>query len=192
VILWLASGSPRRKALLEAAGYGLEVQPSDIDEARRADEEPVEYAGRLAREKAAVAPAGRLTVAADTVVHFEGRVFDKPESREGAVAHLMTLSGRWHSVTTGTCVRLGDRERSFTVTTQVRFRELTLAEVRAYVATGEADDKAGAYGIQGTGGALVAEVRGSWNNVVGLPLEQTIDALRELGGDALESSRGRH
>ncbi len=177
---WLASGSPRRRQLLTWAGWEVEVHPPDVDETVHPHEDPVAYALRLAREKAATAPGQRLALAADTVVHRDGQVFDKPSSREMARAHLLSLSDGWHAVTTGFCVRRGPRERSLAITSRVRFRVLTPPEVSAYVASGEADDKAGAYGIQGRGGSLVAEVRGSWTNVMGLPLEEVLEALADL------------
>jgi len=151
-----------------------------VDEVRCADESPVDYAQRLAVTKSATGPDDSVVVAADTVVHRRGRVYGKPESRAQAHAMLEDLSGGWHTVTTGVCVRQGVRSRSFQVSTQVRFRVLPADEVERYVASGEADDKAGAYGIQGLGGALVAEVRGSWTNVMGLPLEETLAAIAEV------------
>jgi septum formation protein len=173
----LASASPRRRALLEAAGWAVTVRPSDIDESRPAGVAPVDHALALALGKAAAAPRAERLVAADTVVHRGEVMFDKPVDREQAVAHLLALAGGWHQVTTGVCVEVRGERRVFPVTTEVRFRALTPEDVRRYVATGEADDKAGAYGIQGLGGALVAELRGSYTNVVGLPLEETIAAL---------------
>lgn len=176
--VWLASASPRRRALLESAGVLVEVHPADIDEARRPDDAPVAHALRLAAAKAAVGPPDRVVVAADTVVHLDAAILDKPRTREEAAAHLRALAGRWHAVTTAVCVRRGDVATPFAVTTAVRFRALSAAEIDRYLETGEADDKAGAYGIQGAGGALVAELHGSYTNVVGLPLEQTLAALR--------------
>ncbi len=178
--IWLASGSPRRRQLLSWAGFEVEVHPADVDESRQPGEDPISYARRLALDKARSAPDERLCVAADTVVHLEDRVLDKPRHRDEAVEHLRGLSGVWHGVSTGLCVRLGARRVHEVVTTRVRFRELSLREIEAYVATGDADDKAGAYGIQGRAGAFVAEVQGSWTNVMGLPLERTLEALREL------------
>ncbi len=189
--IWLASGSPRRRDLLELAGYMLDVRPANIDETRDPGDDPVAHARRLAVAKAASAPADRLVVAADTVVHLGDRIFEKPGSVDEAIAHLSALSGRWHQVTTGVAVRRGIRQQAFTSTTRVRFRELTPGEIARYARSGEGDDKAGAYGIQGTGGFLVAEVQGSWTNVVGLPLEPTIAALRALGDASLEADRGR-
>lgn len=176
MIVVLASASPRRRQLLQAAGIQIEVRPSNVDETRDPAVDPVSHALGLARRKAAVQDAGWV-VAADTVVHVDDRMFDKPTSRDEAAAHLRALSGGWHAVTTGVCVRRPDGEEAFTVTTRIRFRTLSEAEVLAYVASGEADDKAGAYAIQGLGGALVAEIRGSYTNVVGLPLEETLKAL---------------
>lgn len=180
-VLWLASGSPRRRTLLEWVGYAVEVHPPHIDETRDPAMDPVTHARQLAERKVATAPADRVALAADTVVHQGDLLFDKPADREQARAHLHALSGRWHLVTTGVAARLGPDVHAFTVTTEVRFRSLRPAEIEAYLATGEADDKAGAYGIQGRAGAFVAEVRGSWTNVVGLPLEPTLAALTELG-----------
>jgi len=178
VIVWLASGSPRRRQLLEDAGFTLEIRPPDVDETRHPGEDPVDYAVRLARTKAATAPEDRVVVAADTVVWIGGDVLDKPSSRDAARATLRRLSGGVHHVTTGTCVRRGRDVEAFAVTTEVHFRPLTDAEITRYLATGEADDKAGAYGIQGRAGGFVSEVHGSWTAVVGLPMEQVVPRLR--------------
>jgi septum formation protein len=174
----LASGSPRRRELLASAGLEVEVAPSHVDETRAPGDDPITHARRLAARKADGARG--LAVAADTVVHQGDVVFEKPTSRDEARATLAALSGSWHQVTTAVCVRGGGRSTLLHVTTDVRFRTLSTAEIDRYVATGEADDKAGAYGIQGAGGALVAELRGSYTNVVGLPLEETLAALRDL------------
>ena len=181
--LCLASGSPRRRELLAALGYVFEVRPSGIDETRCPGDDPVSHARRLAVDKARASEidGGWLVLAADTVVHAGDVVFDKPRSRDEARTHLETLAGRWHSVTTGVCARVGGGHEAFTVTTRVRLRELLDREIERYVATGDADDKAGAYGIQSGGGVLVAEIEGSWTNVVGLPLERTIAALARAG-----------
>lgn len=179
----LASASPRRRALLESAGLELDVRPADLDERRPPGLDPVEHALGLAERKAvAVGPAADPVVAADTVVHRDGAMFDKPRDRDEARAHLRALAGAWHRVTTGVCVVRGAAVRRFAVHTDVRFRALGEAEIARYLATGEADDKAGAYGIQGHGGALVAELRGSYTNVVGLPLEEVLAALAAIAG----------
>ncbi len=179
--LWLASGSPRRRQLLRWAGFDVDVHPANLDESRDPSHDPVQHALSLAQRKGATGPEDRVVVAADTVVHLGDKIFDKPTRRSEAREHLAALSDGWHGVTTGVCVRRGSEESVFTVTTEVRFRALRSTEIAAYVATGEADDKAGAYGIQGRAAVFVAEVRGSWTNVVGLPVEATLNALRELG-----------
>ncbi|MBW2253389.1 MAG: septum formation protein Maf [Deltaproteobacteria bacterium] len=178
--LWLASASPRRRRLLEWAGFRVEVRPATVDESWDG-EAPIAHARVLAEKKATTGPSDRVVLAADTVVHRKDRVFGKPRDREDAARILRDLSGAWHEVTTGVCVRSGGHSGSFAITTQVRFRELTGAEITAYLATGEADDKAGAYGIQGRAGVFVAEIEGSWTNVMGLPLEACIEALAACG-----------
>lgn len=180
-LLWLASGSPRRRELLTLCGYALEVHPADVDESLDPSLDPIAWAAGLAARKASVAPADRVVLAADTVVHRGARIFDKPADRAHAVATLRALAGSWHDVTTAVHARHHERVHAFAVTTTVRFRALSDHEIARYVATGEADDKAGAYGIQGAGAALVAEVRGSWTNVMGLPVEETLAALAALG-----------
>ncbi|MBT3219649.1 MAG: septum formation protein Maf [Proteobacteria bacterium] len=187
--IWLASASPRRHRLLLWAGYEVEVHPTVTDEQRHPSADPITHAIDLARKKATAAPNSRLTpgppdllvVAADTVVHVKDRIFDKPANEEMARQHLEALSGKWHRVTTGVCVRRWGEQHSFGVTTKVRFRRLSPQEIASYVASGEPMDKAGAYGIQGRGGALVAEINGSWTNVMGLPLEETIAAIEGTG-----------
>jgi septum formation protein len=178
--IWLASGSPRRRQLLEWVGYAVDVHPSGAEEVRAPGEHAVAYAERLAEAKAAGVPADRVGLAADTVVHLGDAIFEKPVDRDDAVAILRALSGRWHEVTTAVCAVHGDVRKVLHVTTDVRFRELSDAEIAAYVATGEADDKAGAYGIQGRAGSFVAEVRGSWTNVMGLPIEAVLPILHGL------------
>lgn len=178
----LASGSPRRRDLLEQLGYRLRIQPADIDETPLPNEDALAYAERMAREKAAVHPdPGAVIIAADTVVHRDGEIFHKPESVADAHRILSELSGQTHQVSTGTCVRSGERVLAHVTTTQVSFRTLTEAEIRGYVATGEPMDKAGAYGIQGIGGFMVHSIQGSYSNVVGLPLSQILADLAELG-----------
>ncbi len=183
--LVLASASPRRRALLEAAGFTVEVRPPDLAEDLLPGEEPVASARRLAREKACAVAAARRpdrpVLAADTVVHADGVSWGKPASAREAEATLKALSGRWHAVTTAWCVVLGAEVRVGHVTTRVSFRRLTEGEIRRYAASTEPMDKAGAYGIQGLGSALVDRVDGSWSNVVGLPLAEVLEALAALG-----------
>jgi septum formation protein len=182
-VLWLASGSPRRRDLLGWAGIALEVRPTHADESRRPGVDPVAHARELAERKAlaADAPADRVVLGADTVVHRGDAIYEKPADVAEAVRMLETLAGGSHMVTTGVCVRQGDHLHTLHRTTTVRFRILPRAEIEAYVATGEAADKAGAYGIQGRAGSFVAALDGDYTNVVGLPLEATLEALAAHG-----------
>ena len=188
--LWLASGSPRRRDLLSWAGIHLEVRPTHADETRRAGVAPVAHARELAARKAqaAQAPPGRVVLGADTVVHRGSEIFEKPTDPDDAVRMLTTLAGAAHKVTTGVCLRRGARVHLLHRTTTVRFRALSPEEIAAYVATGEAADKAGAYGIQGRAGSFVATLEGDYTNVVGLPLEATLEALAAF--DILPRSGG--
>lgn len=185
--LILASASPRRRGLLRAIGVPVAaVTPAHIPEVPEPGEAPVAYAQRLARDKAAhvarLSTPGDVVLAADTVVHFDGRIFEKPVDDVDAERILAELSGREHGVTTGWCVaQVGGVSVDGTVTARVRFRTLTPAMVAAYVSTGEGRDKAGAYGVQGLGAALVAEVSGSTSTVVGLPMDAVLAALSEVG-----------
>ncbi|MBN1337663.1 MAG: septum formation protein Maf [Deltaproteobacteria bacterium] len=181
----LASASPRRRALLEAAGLQVEVRAAELAEDSWPGEDPVSRARRLAEAKArAVAarvPPDQAVLGADTVVALDGVCRGKPVDAADAERTLRALSGRWHSVTTGYCVVLGQEIRRGHVTTRVSFRPLTEGVIRRYVASAEPLDKAGAYGIQGLGSALVDRVDGSWSNVVGLPLAQVLALLADLG-----------
>jgi septum formation protein len=179
----LASASPRRRELLERVGLSPRVMAVDIDETPFPGEEAVSYARRMAEEKARACPVeGALVLAADTVVHLEGRIFGKPLDEADARRMLSELSGREHRVTTGFALRRGDRIEVDHCSTFVRFRELPEDLIRAYVETGEPMDKAGAYGIQGIGACLVTGIVGSYPNVVGLPLVPVLAALARAGG----------
>lgn len=178
--LVLASASPRRRQLLASAGVAFEVRPADLDEAVLAGEAPRAYARRVAVDKARAVP-GDPVLAADTVVDLEGRVLGKPAHAAEARAILAALSGRTHRVHTAVALRRGERVHARVCTTAVTFRRLSADEIAAYVQTGEPFDKAGGYGIQGHGGALVDRVRGSYTNVIGLPLRETLALLRRWG-----------
>ena len=185
-VLVLASGSPRRVELLRLAGLEPVVRPPDIDESRRAGEGAVAYVARLARDKARCAPveAGTVVLAADTAVVLDGDLLGKPSDAEDAAAMLMRLRGRSHRVSTGVAVLTAAGALAETVvTTEVAMAPLTDAAITGYVATGEPLDKAGGYGIQGRAAAFVARIDGSWTNVVGLPLVETLDLLRDAGVD---------
>lgn len=179
----LASASPRRRALLAQVGLTPEIAPAEVDETPLPGEAPMTYALRVATSKAAAGShEGRVVLAADTVVALDGEIMQKAATAEEAVGMLERLAGRTHTVHTAVVVR-DDRgsATSDIVSTAVRFRALSPETIQRYVATKEPMDKAGAYGIQGGGGALVAEVRGSYTNVVGLPVEETLRLLRIAG-----------
>jgi septum formation protein len=185
--LLLASRSPRRAELLRTLGVAFRVIDVEVDETTRVGEAPVDYVRRLARDKAragqAVAGGASLPVlAADTTVVLDGAILGKPLDDADARAMLARLAGRTHEVLTGVAVIdargwLDDA----VVATRVSFRALSPAEIAAYVASGEPADKAGAYGIQGLGGALVERIDGSYSNVVGLPLVETLALLDAAG-----------
>ncbi len=185
----LASASPRRSDLLRSAGLRFEVQASEIDESPLAGETPRAYARRMAAEKCqAVRSARQLAgdarpvLAADTVVVVGGEIMGKARDRAEARQMLRRLSGRSHEVITGFCLAAGPGAAGHAeeVTTEVRFRPLEAAEVEAYLDSGDWQDKAGAYAIQGGAAQMVLWVRGSYTNVVGLPLAEVVQALRAL------------
>lgn len=184
--LVLASGSPRRRAFLEQLGLSFSVVPADLDESVHAGELPAAYVERLAREKAQAVAArhpGQPVLAADTTVVLAERVLGKPADPAEARLMLRDLCGREHRVLTGVALA-GRSIRTRVVETFVELREASDAEIAWYVDTGEPLDKAGAYAIQGVGGFLVRGIRGSYSNVVGLPLAETL-ALLEAEGVAL-------
>ncbi len=185
----LASQSPRRKELLGRMGLEFVTQASKIDESAFDGLEARELVATLSREKAQwiarQLDGETLVIGADTVVVRDGAALGKPKDAEDAVAMLLSLSGRDHQVCTGVTVCRGDRVLTQVEETQVTFRELTEAEVRQYVSTGEPMDKAGAYGIQGLGGLLVEGIRGDYSNVVGLPVCRLGQMLKDFGVDCL-------
>jgi septum formation protein len=190
--LILASRSPRRKRFLESLGLSFQITAADIEEIRVDQETPELFVERMAREKAL--EVGRMypgawILAADTIVSIEDSIFAKPRSEAGAVDMLLMLAGREHSVMTASC--LLNRESDVNVVerarTTVRFSPFTERVARAYVQTGEPLDKAGGYGIQGRGGALVESICGSYSNVVGLPIAETLALLQRYDVIALDA-----
>lgn len=183
----LASASPRRAALLAQVGVTpADILPADIDETPQARELPRKYAARMALEKARTAQAGGaagcIVLAADTVVACGRRILPKAETADQARACLALLSGRRHRVHGGICV-LGPDGRVWErlVTTVVQIKRLSAAEVDAYLATDDWQGKAGGYAIQGRAAAFVTAVGGSYTNVVGLSLPETLALLRAAG-----------
>jgi septum formation protein len=178
--LVLASASPRRRQLLEMLGIPVRVAPSHIPEVRGAGEGPVAYAERLAREKAE-SVGGAWVLGADTTVVLGADVLEKPADADDAVRMLMALQGRTHEVVTAVALAAGGVTRQRTDVTRVTFRPADERRLRAYVATGEPMDKAGAYGIQGYGAALVERIEGDFFGVMGLPVRLVLDLLEEAG-----------
>lgn len=182
-VLILASASPRRADLLRAAGMPFLVRIANVDESVRDGESPRDYVRRVAREKAiAVEPApDEFVVAADTTVVVDEAILAKPLDADDAARMLRQLSGRWHDVLTGVCLVRGGQVDLQVADTRVEFAPMSEAEIAAYVASGEPMDKAGAYGIQGRASRFVREVRGSYTNVVGLPVALVYAMLTRAG-----------
>lgn len=190
--LVLASASPRRLALLDQAGIVPDlILPSEIDESPRKSESPRNLASRLSKEKALAVheqlkgtPDGEeaIVLAADTVVALNRRIMPKAEKMDQAVACLRLLSGRTHKVWTAVTIAIPrGAVRQRLVETRVRFKRLSVEDIDAYVASGEWRGKAGGYAIQGLAGVFVVKLVGSFTNVVGLPLAETLNLLQGEG-----------
>lgn len=178
--LVLASGSPRRRELLAAAGLHFEVRPASVDETPRFAETPAAYVRRLAEEKARAAwRQGELTLGADTTVVVDGEILGKPEDAADAERMLSRLAGRGHDVLTGICIFDGRTARTEVASTRVVFRAMEQEEIAAYAASGEPLDKAGGYGIQGLASKYVERIEGCYFNVVGLPVSRIYALLKE-------------
>jgi len=181
-MLILASKSPRRQELLKLITADFTVKTADCEEILPEGITPQEAVLYLSEIKAApLANEQDVVIGADTVVASDGKILGKPESREHAEAMLHMLSGKWHSVFTGVTVFSAAVPKSFYCETKVKFYELTEKEIKAYAASGECDDKAGAYGIQGKGSLLVEKIDGDYFNVVGLPVAKLYRELKNVG-----------
>jgi len=195
--IYLASRSPRRRELLSQIGVRFHLllfrdQPQsdpDLDETVLTGESPAAYVERVARAKA-LAGWKRIgqrnlpraaVLAADTTVALEGRILGKPADRREAAEMLAALSGKRHEVLTAVVVKHESQMEAAVSSSEVTFKPLAADEIRRYVATGEADDKAGAYGIQGRAAVFVAELKGSFSGVMGLPLYETAQLLERMG-----------
>jgi septum formation protein len=190
VTIVLASASPRRAELLQAAGIGFEVSIPTVDEAQLAGEGPDEYVRRVALAKATAIERGRRVVlAADTAVlagtaqtrPVAGLILGKPVDAADAARMLRHLSGTAHEVLTGVAVLSGVGQEVFVESTRVWFKTLSESDIAWYIATGESADKAGAYAVQGLASRFVTRIEGSYSNVVGLPIASVYDALRRAG-----------
>ncbi len=186
----LASGSPRRRELLERFGVNdLRVRPAKGEERMPDTDDPAEIVRALSRQKAEEvargAAADDVIVAADTIVWLDGQALGKPRDEADAKAMLRRLSGRTHSVFTGVCVVRGGELLTEAEESLVSFREMSEREIAAYVASGEPMDKAGAYGAQGLAGLFVRRIEGSFSNVMGLPLCRLGNMLKKVGVELL-------
>ncbi|NDV26470.1 nucleoside triphosphate pyrophosphatase [Desulfovibrio sp. JC010] len=184
--LILGSGSPRRKDLLHSAGLTFEIKPATCEEpAPLPGQGPEDYAIKMAELKAenvAAANPGSYVLGSDTIVVRDRDILGKPADREEAYRMVKSLCGRKHKVISGCALISPEGEKtSYAVSTEVEFIDFNEASVRAYAATGEPDDKAGAYAIQGQGAFLVKGISGSYTNVVGLPLARVIETLVQWG-----------
>jgi septum formation protein len=189
--LVLASGSPRRRELLALLGLPFEVVPADVDESVRTGELPADLVRRLALDKIEAVEAINaldggpsadvVVLAADTVVEVAGAILGKPADADDARRMLRAMSARTHRVHTGVAVRGDGGTVTEVVTTAVTMATMSDAAIEWYVATGEPMDKAGAYAIQGAGGAFVTGIEGSASNVVGLPLATVVELLGRQG-----------
>ncbi|NQZ21674.1 MAG: septum formation inhibitor Maf [Colwellia sp.] len=184
-MLILASQSPRRKELLSQLGYKFKTLAANIDETVIKGELPAQYVLRLAKEKAQFIAQQQsedcIVLGSDTSVVLNQRILGKPENIEQCCQQLMLLSNNTHQVLTAIAAVKNKQIVSALITTEVTFKTLTIDEIKRYWQTGEPQDKAGAYGIQGIGGQFVTQINGSYSAVVGLPLYETAKLLAELG-----------
>ena len=187
--LILASSSPRRRDLLGQVGLSFRIDRADIDESHINGEKAGDYVSRLSSEKARVVAKRHpdaVILAADTVVVLDGDIIGKPKSQSDGLDILLRLSGNIHEVLTGVAVIQSSREETFLTSSRVVFREISISEIMWYLNTGEPEDKAGAYGVQGKGAAFVSAVYGSVTNVIGLPLAETLCLLKKFGIRAMQ------
>ena len=184
-LLHLASSSPRREEILTALGLEFTARGAEVDEYRLGNESPEQMVLRLAIAKAVAADVdrARFVIGSDTAVVLDGEALGKPRDQDQAVEMLLRLSGRGHRVLTGVALRGPDGVQTALSCTDVVFREVSRDEALAYWRSGEPRDKAGAYGIQGRGGAFVESIAGSYSGVVGLPIFETARLLKQAGID---------
>lgn len=181
--LILASSSARRKELLEQVGLNFDIFSPDVDESVRANEPIDAYVKRLAESKAQAVLAQSphaIVIAADTSLSIDGQIIGKPESKQHAFEIWSALSGRVHQVFSGVCIANATKIKSTVVATSVSFQCLTQADMERYWATGEPIGKAGGYAIQGYAAQFIPTITGSYSNVVGLPLHETLQLLAEF------------
>lgn len=180
----VASASPRRKEILAMGGFEFSIIPSDCDESINEALSPEETVKELSERKALSVLSENeeaVVLGCDTVVALEDEILGKPADREDAFRMIKNLSGKTHRVCTGVCIAEKGRKETFVSVAEVEFYELGDETVKSYVDTGECDDKAGAYGIQGLGGTLVKSIKGDYYAIVGLPYAETVRVLSAFG-----------
>lgn len=193
--LILGSASPRRRQLLAQIGVDCEVHPVDLDEIANPGEAPLDYVRRLALAKAeacrtlATTPDDAVFLGADTAVVLDGEILGKPQDRADFVATMQRLAGREHEVLSGVALLREQRREVRISTSRVGFGPVSAAAIAAYWETGEPQDKAGGYAIQGHAAAFIHHVSGSYSGVVGLPLFETVQLLRAFGIPVLGVTR---
>jgi septum formation protein len=187
-VITLASASPRRQQLLEMLHLPIRVQPANVQEIPLPRETPAAYSRRLARDKARAVP-GAYVLGADTIVVLDEHILEKPADDDDAVRMLTALQGRTHTVITSICLIANGVAHEAADHTLVTFRDADERFLRAYVATGEPLDKAGAYGIQGLGAALVERIDGDFFGVMGLPVRLVLKLLADAGLEYLFDQR---
>ncbi|MEM7281993.1 MAG: Maf family protein [Pseudomonadota bacterium] len=184
-VIFLASGSPRRRELLTQIGVTFECLVTDVDESVLENEAPSDLVQRLSLLKSSAAQTvlgpSPVIIGADTTVAIEGQMFGKPTDREDALHMMARLSGKVHKVFTGVTVMRGDWQKTLVQISRVTMRETSLEERGRYWDNGEPRDKAGAYGVQGLGAVFVQRIEGSYSGVMGLPLCETAGLLAEVG-----------
>ncbi len=182
----LASESVRRVDILRTLGMPFSIIPPDIDESKKEEELPKEYVLRISYDKACKVGnhfPDKWVIGADTVVVYKNKILGKPRNEKDAFAMLKTLSGKWHRVITGFCVLNMSRKVAYrdAVETKVFMRNMQDHEIMRYIGTSEPLDKAGSYAVQGRAGYMVKEIKGSYSNVIGLPICEVAEALLSLG-----------
>lgn len=191
--LILASASPRRAELLQQIGLEFVIAPSDIDESVKPHESAVKYVQRMAVNKAQVAQqcakSEDIIIAADTTVTIDGAILGKPENESHCLEMLLSLSGRVHTVHTAVVVSKSDFVGDALSTSEVSFGEISTEEAKNYWLTGEPKDKAGSYAIQGLGGVFVDHIKGSYSGIVGLPIFELTQLLKQVGVSVFKVSQ---
>lgn len=180
----LASASPRRKEILDNAGFSFEIIVSDADETIKENLSPDKTVEELAKRKALSVwekNKDAVVFGCDTVVAVDGKILGKPRDDQEAFEMIKSLSGKVHTVSTGVCICAEEKISVFSNTTEVEFYPLSDETIRSYIATGEGKDKAGSYGIQGYGCVLIKEIKGDYFSVMGLPVSESARVLADFG-----------